>query len=53
MAPNVGELCGRCGDGRAAVSWDGDVRMCVLSRFLTPAGNVRETPLVEIFAGEA
>ncbi|MEU4703328.1 radical SAM/SPASM domain-containing protein [Nonomuraea dietziae] len=49
--PNVGELCGRCGDGRASVSTSGEVRMCVLSRFLPSAGNVREQPLGEIFAG--
>ncbi|MCU1380500.1 MAG: radical protein, partial [Acidimicrobiales bacterium] len=53
MAPNVGELCGRCGDGRAAVSCDGEVRMCVLSRFLPSAGNVRRTSLADIFAGAA
>ncbi|MFB4267111.1 radical SAM protein [Nonomuraea sp. GTA35] len=49
--PSVGELCGQCGDGRAAVSWDGDVRMCVLSRFLPSAGNVRATPLAGILNG--
>ncbi|MEU8378271.1 radical SAM protein [Streptosporangium sp. NPDC048865] len=52
-APNVGELCGRCGDGRAAVSGDGEVRMCVLSRFLPSAGNVRVMPLADILAGRA
>ncbi|MFE3449735.1 radical SAM/SPASM domain-containing protein [Nonomuraea sp. NPDC059194] len=50
-APNVGELCGRCGDGRASVSGAGDVRMCVLARFLPSAGNVREQSLVDIFGG--
>lgn len=49
--PAVGELCGRCGDGRAAVSCDGDVRLCVLSRFLPSAGNVRTTPLADILRG--
>ncbi|WP_327047331.1 radical SAM protein [Microbispora sp. NBC_01189] len=47
----VGELCGQCGDGRAAVSPNGDVSMCVMSRFLPPAGNVKTTPLADIFAG--
>ncbi|MFI6712983.1 radical SAM protein [Nonomuraea sp. NPDC050478] len=49
--PTVRELCGRCGDGRAAVSCGGDVRLCVLSRFLPSAGNVRTTPLADILAG--
>ncbi|MFI6317260.1 radical SAM protein [Nonomuraea sp. NPDC050556] len=52
MESNVGELCGQCGDGRAAVSWDGDVRMCVLSRFLPAGGNVRSTPLATILRSE-
>ena len=47
----VNELCGQCGNGRAAVSTTGDVWMCVLSRFLKPAGNVKVTPLTEILAG--
>ncbi|MFC4014819.1 SPASM domain-containing protein [Nonomuraea purpurea] len=48
---NVNELCGQCGNGRAAVSPDGDVRICVMSRFLPSAGNVRETDLREILTG--
>lgn len=51
VVPTVGELCGRCGDGHAAVSCDGDVRMCVLSRFLPSTGNVRTTPLADILTG--
>ncbi|GAA2210164.1 hypothetical protein GCM10009850_056230 [Nonomuraea monospora] len=51
--PDIGELCGQCGDGRAAVSWDGDVRMCVLSRFLPSPGNVRTTPLGDLLDGAA
>ncbi|WP_158579001.1 SPASM domain-containing protein [Spongiactinospora rosea] len=50
---SVKELCGQCGNGRAAISWDGEVRMCVLSRFLSSAGNVRTTPLAEILGGAA
>lgn len=46
------ELCGRCGDGRAAISGDGDVAPCVLGRFLV-AGNVRTTPLADILGGPA
>ncbi|GAA0916348.1 radical SAM protein [Nonomuraea longicatena] len=52
MESVTSELCGQCGDGRAAVSWDGDVRMCVLSRFLPSAGNVRTAPLASILSGE-
>ncbi|WP_433355663.1 radical SAM protein [Microtetraspora malaysiensis] len=47
----VGELCGQCGNGRAAVSSSGDVWMCVMSRWMEPAGNVKVTPLAEILAG--
>ncbi|WP_233508223.1 SPASM domain-containing protein [Spongiactinospora gelatinilytica] len=47
------ELCGQCGNGRAAVSWDGDVRLCVLSRFLPSAGNVRATLLATILGSAA
>ncbi|WP_214409874.1 SPASM domain-containing protein [Sphaerisporangium fuscum] len=48
----VTELCGQCGNGRAAVASNGDVWMCVMSRFLQPAGNVKTTPLAEILAGQ-
>ncbi|MFI0422984.1 radical SAM protein [Spongiactinospora sp. 9N601] len=50
---DVNELCGRCGDGRAAVSWDGEVRLCVMSRFLPSAGNIRDIDLRDILAGPA
>ena len=46
------ELCGRCGDGRAAISGDGDVSPCVLARFLI-AGNVKTTPLADILGSPA
>jgi MoaA/NifB/PqqE/SkfB family radical SAM enzyme len=49
--PDISELCGRCGQGRAAIGMDGQVTPCVLGRFLV-AGNVRDTPLGEIFAGD-
>jgi MoaA/NifB/PqqE/SkfB family radical SAM enzyme len=51
-APEISELCGRCGKGRAAIGMDGQVTPCVLGRFLV-AGNVKNTPLAEIFAGQA
>ncbi|GAA4573760.1 radical SAM protein [Planotetraspora kaengkrachanensis] len=47
----VGELCGRCGHAKAAVSLNGDVWMCARSRFLQPAGNVKDSSLAAIFAG--
>ncbi|MED7926639.1 radical SAM protein [Nonomuraea sp. LP-02] len=50
---DVSELCGQCGNGRAAISPNGDVYLCVMSRFLPPAGNVRDTPLREILNGLA
>lgn len=45
--PARSHLCGRCGDGRAAISPDGNVSPCVLGRFLV-AGNVRATPLSDV-----
>nr|WP_243745228.1 radical SAM/SPASM domain-containing protein [Streptomyces hainanensis] len=41
------ELCGRCGDGRAAIGPDGAVAPCVFADWLA-VGNVRETPLATI-----
>jgi MoaA/NifB/PqqE/SkfB family radical SAM enzyme len=49
--PVVSELCGRCGKGRAAIGMDGQLTPCVLGRFLI-AGNVKETPLASLFAGQ-
>jgi hypothetical protein len=50
--PDVSELCGRCGLGRAAVLPDGSLVPCVLGRFL-PAGNVATSSLASLFAGPA
>lgn len=49
---DVNELCGRCGDGRAAIGPDGTVTPCIMSSWLA-AGNVKTTPLAGILAGEA
>jgi len=46
----VEQLCGRCGDGVAAISPDGDVWPCVFSRWL-PVGNVLDRALGEILNG--
>jgi MoaA/NifB/PqqE/SkfB family radical SAM enzyme len=48
--PAISELCGQCGKGRAAIGMDGQLTPCVIGRFLV-AGNVRDTPLAELFAG--
>lgn len=50
-APEISELCGRCGKGRAAIGMNGQVTPCVLGRFLV-AGHVRDTPLSDIFVGQ-
>ncbi|MGA4844432.1 radical SAM protein [Streptomyces sp. G45] len=50
--PSVTQLCGSCGQGRAAVGPDGQVWPCVLSRFLHPAGNVRTSRLADVFASD-
>lgn len=44
------QLCGRCGDGVAAISPDGAVWPCVFSRWL-PMGNVLQAGLAEILEG--
>ncbi|MDX3248616.1 radical SAM/SPASM domain-containing protein [Streptomyces sp. ME18-1-4] len=52
VLPSVTELCGACGDSRAAIGPNGEVWPCVLSRFLHPAGNVRRDSLAQILGGE-
>lgn len=47
---NTEQLCGRCGDGVAAVSPDGAVWPCVFSRWL-PVGNVLGRGLRDILDG--
>ncbi|MBC2876131.1 MULTISPECIES: radical SAM/SPASM domain-containing protein [Streptomyces] len=49
-APSVDELCGRCYHQRAAISPDGDVYGCILSRNF-PAGNLRQDRLATVFTG--
>ncbi|MGW1073702.1 radical SAM/SPASM domain-containing protein [Streptomyces sp. NPDC002537] len=50
-APTVDELCGRCGQGKAAVLPDGSLALCVMSRFM-PCGNVREARLTDLVGSE-
>jgi MoaA/NifB/PqqE/SkfB family radical SAM enzyme len=48
--PSVNELCGHCFHHRVAISPDGEVYGCILSRFL-PTGNVKTESLRAILAG--
>ncbi|WP_338061024.1 SPASM domain-containing protein [Lentzea albidocapillata] len=48
--PDLGELCGQCGDCRVAIAPDGSVWPCVFSRWLS-VGNVREESLADILTG--
>jgi MoaA/NifB/PqqE/SkfB family radical SAM enzyme len=50
--PGVEQLCGRCADGRLAVSPDGDVWPCVFSRWLV-IGNVLDRSLGDVDSGAA
>ncbi|CAJ61584.1 MULTISPECIES: radical SAM/SPASM domain-containing protein [Frankia] len=49
--PDPGELCGRCGHGRAAVQPDGTLTPCIMSSGLD-GGNVKRAPLAELLAGQ-
>ncbi|KPI12580.1 Radical SAM domain protein [Actinobacteria bacterium OK074] len=51
QSPSLGELCGRCTRGRAAVLPNGDLTGCVLSRNF-PVGNVRDRRLAELLGGQ-
>jgi hypothetical protein len=46
---DVGELCGQCGDGKAAILPDGSVAACPMARWLN-AGDTRQQPLAELLA---
>jgi MoaA/NifB/PqqE/SkfB family radical SAM enzyme len=46
-APGLDQLCGHCADGTLAVSPDGEVWPCPLSRWLV-IGNARETSLADL-----
>ena len=48
--PDISELCGRCGRGRAAITLHGDLSPCVIGRFLV-AGNVKDEPLGDLLGG--
>jgi hypothetical protein len=51
-APDTSQLCGRCGDGVAAVGPDGTVSPCVFSGWLD-VGSVQKTGLAAILGGAA
>ncbi|MEU0689542.1 radical SAM protein [Streptomyces uncialis] len=48
--PSTSTLCGRCGDGKAAILPDGSVAPCEIGRFL-PAGSVRGATLASVLSG--
>jgi MoaA/NifB/PqqE/SkfB family radical SAM enzyme len=45
--PDISELCGRCGQGRAAVLADGSMTPCPLAHWMV-AGDVRVEPIHEL-----
>ncbi|GAA1175069.1 hypothetical protein GCM10009654_35340 [Streptomyces hebeiensis] len=52
QAPDMANLCGRCGTGRAAISPTGEVSPCVFSAWMN-VGSVMSTPLATILSGDA
>ncbi|MQS05781.1 radical SAM protein [Streptomyces alkaliphilus] len=50
VEPDASNLCGRCGDGRAAIGPDGTVSPCVFSAWMG-VGNIRNKGLAGILAG--
>ncbi|MBG0826125.1 radical SAM protein [Planomonospora sp. ID91781] len=52
LQPDVSQLCGHCGRGKAAIGPTGEVWPCVLSRWMM-TGNVKEQPLPEIVSSDA
>lgn len=50
--PSTSSLCGRCGNGKAAVLPNGSVAPCEIGRFLT-AGSVKTSSLASVLASEA
>ncbi|MER6633694.1 radical SAM protein [Streptomyces sp. NPDC000987] len=49
--PSVGDLCGQCAKGRAAVMTDGTVTPCVLGRFRA-TGNAKTDGLAAVLGGQ-
>ncbi len=45
--PGIDQLCGHCGEGRLAISPNGEAWPCVFARWLV-LGNVRTTPLADL-----
>jgi len=44
------QLCGRCGDGIAAIDPNGEVRPCLFAKWIS-IGNVHDRPLAQIVSG--
>lgn len=51
-SPDVTQLCGQCGTGRASIGPTGDVSPCVMAHWMR-VGNVRAGGLADILAGTA
>ncbi|GAA2427191.1 hypothetical protein GCM10010191_45090 [Actinomadura vinacea] len=52
QAPDKAGLCGRCGNGKAAIGPSGSVSPCIMSSWMS-VGNVHEQALADILAGTA
>ncbi|HEY3688212.1 MAG TPA: radical SAM/SPASM domain-containing protein [Streptosporangiaceae bacterium] len=52
QAPDMAQLCGRCGTGKASVSPTGEVSPCVFSTWMS-VGNVHDAALATILSGTA
>ncbi|MER0244771.1 radical SAM/SPASM domain-containing protein [Streptomyces sp. HSW2009] len=53
QAPDASELCGQCGNGKAAIDPNGNVSPCVFSADWMSVGNVRTAGLADILGGPA
>jgi MoaA/NifB/PqqE/SkfB family radical SAM enzyme len=51
-APDAGQLCGRCGIGRASIGPTGEVSPCVFSGWMS-VGNIQEASLDTVLTGPA
>ncbi|MER7049269.1 radical SAM protein [Streptomyces jumonjinensis] len=50
--PSVSALCGRCGDGKAAILPNGAVAVCEIGRFLTAGSVVGGASLASVFGSD-
>ncbi|WP_243725703.1 radical SAM protein [Actinomadura rubrisoli] len=52
QAPDMAQLCGRCGSGKATIGPTGDVSPCVMSQWMS-VGNIQDAALADILGGAA